>query len=85
MSTKRGYKRRNAVARKDPPMRAPDIEDQWGKLKDPDPAMHYVAADPGNPFMGVAYYEARGYRQVLRAPGGVRDRPADPQIHATCP
>jgi len=72
MSTRRVIKRRNGVVRKDPPTRAPDGALPWGKLKDPDPTMHYVFVDPGSPFHGVDYYEQRGYTQVLFTEGGVR-------------
>lgn len=73
MSTKRGRKnRRGGVVRRDPPELPPDIEEQWGKLKDADPTKHYVAADPADKFRGVVFYRHRGYTECKRVEGGVR-------------
>lgn len=73
MSTRgRPRKNRNGVVRKDPPTRAPDGFQPWGKIKNPLPGYHYVAVDPGNSFHGVSLYEAHGYEQVLRTDGGER-------------
>lgn len=71
MST-RTRKPRNRVVRRDPPTRAPDGHQPWGRIKNPLPGYHYVAVDPGNSFHGVALYEAYGYEQVLRTEGGER-------------
>jgi hypothetical protein len=70
MST-RGRKRAHPVVRKDPKTRTPDGARPWDKLKNPNPAMHYVVASPNDPLQGVRYYETLGYEPVVRTEGGV--------------
>lgn len=63
---------RPSVRRKDPPTVSPDGVRPWGRLVNPDPAMHYVYANPNDEEMGVGYYEDLGYEMVLRTEGGVK-------------
>lgn len=65
-------KGRKPIVRKDPPTRAPDGSQPWGKLRNPDPEKHYVCVDPNNPLHGVEYYEHLGYTQTLKTEGGPR-------------
>ena len=71
MSSKKKARGR-VIRRKDPPTRSPDGARPWGRLKNPDPAMHYVFANPSDELMGVEYYESLGYEQVKKTEGGVR-------------
>lgn len=63
---------RKRLVRKDPPTRAPDGSQPWGKLRNPDRTKHYVFVDPNHPFHGIEYYEALGYVQTIRTEGGPR-------------
>lgn len=65
-------KKRKQPVRRDPPTRTPDGARPWDKLKNPDPEMHYVYANPSDDLMGVSYYESLGYTQVIKTEGGVR-------------